>query len=312
MGIIGKSPYMLEIYSFIEKIAPYFSSILITGETGTGKELAAHAIHKLSPEADRPLVICDCVSIPENLFESELFGYTKGAFTGADKDKKGLFEEADGGVIFLDEIGEIPLSVQPKLLRVLENHQFRPLGSNQPKSVDVKIIAATNRDLKACVKSGTFREDLYHRLNKVELVLPPLRERKEDIMLLTRHFLKRLSKKFSKKIKGLSSPVQKMFLKYTWPGNVRELENVLERSAMLTKKDFIDVEDLPAYLQDSIEVPQNIPFINHENLSSMEEMEKEYIQYILKMTNHNMKRTAEILEISRTTLYNKTEKYNIP
>ncbi|MFO7867487.1 MAG: sigma-54 dependent transcriptional regulator [Candidatus Aminicenantes bacterium] len=311
MGMVGKSPYMLEIFSLIEKTAPYFSTILITGETGTGKELVAHAIHKLSPESGKPLVICDCVSIPENLFESELFGYSKGAFTGADQNKQGLFDEADGGIIFLDEIGEIPLSIQPKLLRVLENHQFRPLGANQPKKVNVKVIAATNRDLEACVKSGVFRKDLYHRLNKAELVLPPLRERKEDITLLSRFFVKNLREKFDKKIKGISRQVQKLFMKYSWPGNVRELQNVLERAAMVTKKNFIDVEDLPAYLRDSIDTPRHIPFMNRSNLSSMEELEKEYIQYILKITRHNMKQTAEILKISRTTLYNKTEKYGI-
>jgi DNA-binding NtrC family response regulator len=311
MGIVGKSPYMLEIFSLIDKISHYFSSILISGETGTGKELVAHAIHQLSPESGKPLVICDCVSIPENLFESELFGYTKGAFTGANQNKTGLFDEADDGIIFLDEIGEIPLSIQPKLLRVLENGEFRPLGSNQPRKVNVKVIAATNRDLKASIKNDTFREDLYHRLNKAEIILPPLRERREDINLLTRHFLKQLRKKFDKRVKGTSRQVQKLFMKYSWPGNVRELQNVLERAAMVTKKDFIDLEDLPTYLQDSVDVPRNIPFINRANLSSMEDLEKEYIQYILKITRHNMKRTAEILKISRTTLYNKTEKFGI-
>ncbi|MCK4495999.1 MAG: sigma-54-dependent Fis family transcriptional regulator, partial [Candidatus Aminicenantes bacterium] len=222
-GIIGKSPYMLEIFSLIEKISKYFSSVLVIGETGTGKEMVARAIHNLSQVNNKNLVICDCVSIPENLFESELFGYAKGAFTGAYKDKNGLFEEAHNGIIFLDEIGEIPLSIQAKLLRVLEHHQFRPLGSNKIRNVEIRAIAATSRDLRKDIESGTFRKDLFHRLNKVEIHLPPLRKRPEDIPLLARHFLNHYSKKFSKKIEGVSQEAQKIFLRYEWPGNVREL-----------------------------------------------------------------------------------------
>lgn len=240
-GIIGKNPYMLEIFSLIEKISKYFSSVLVIGETGTGKEMVARAIHNLSQVNNKNLVICDCVSIPENLFESELFGYAKGAFTGAYKDKNGLFEEAHNGIIFLDEIGEIPLSIQAKLLRVLEHHQFRPLGSNKIRNVEIRAIAATSRDLRKDIESGTFRKDLFHRLNKVEIHLPPLRKRPEDIPLLARHFLNHYSKKFSKKIEGVSQEAQKIFLRYEWPGNVRELENVLERASILSKKEFIDI-----------------------------------------------------------------------
>jgi len=183
--------------------------------------MVARAIRELSHTHNKKLVICDCVSIPENLFESELFGYMKGAFTGADKNKKGLFQEADGGIIFLDEIGDIPLSIQAKLLRVLEHHHFRPLGSNQNQKVTVKVIAATSRNLRDCIKKGTFREDLYHRLNKVEIHLPPLRERSEDMPLLVRYFLNRFNHHFDKQIKGISRRVQKLFLQYKWPGNVR-------------------------------------------------------------------------------------------
>jgi DNA-binding NtrC family response regulator len=310
-GVVGKSPYMLEIFSLIEKIAKYFSTVLITGETGTGKEMIASAIHSVSLAKNRRLVICDCVSIPDNLFESELFGYLKGAFTGADRQKKGLFEEAHEGIIFLDEIGEIPLLVQAKLLRILEAHQYRPLGSNQVKKVNVKVIAATNRDLQECVKNGTFREDLYHRLNKVEIHLPPLRDKPEDIPLLVRYFLDGFNKKFSKKIKGISRQVQKLFLKYKWPGNIRELENVLERAAMLCTKDFIDIEDLPQNLQSTFASKDQMPFINKESLSTLDDLEKEYIAYILKLTGNNMRKTAQILNISRTTLYNKLDKYKI-
>lgn len=311
-GMISKNPYMLEIFTLIENIAKHFMSVLITGETGTGKEMVARAIHHLSPTKNKPLVVCDCVSIPENLFESELFGYFKGAFTGADKNKKGLFEEAHEGIIFLDEIGEIPVSIQAKLLRVLENHQFRPLGSNENKTVNVRVIAATSQNLRECIKNSTFREDLFHRLNRVEIHLPPLSERLEDLPLLVRNFLHRSNKKFSKDIKGVSRQAQKLFLKYDWPGNVRELENVLESASLLCKKDFIDIIDLPKYLRDFLPSKSKIPFINRENLSTLESLEKEYISYLLKITNKNLRRTAKMLGISRTTLYNKLSKYHIP
>jgi len=310
--IIGKNPYMLEIFSLIEKVAKHFTSVLITGETGTGKEMVARAIHKLSPNASRKLIICDCVAIPESLFESELFGYMKGAFTGADKNKKGLFEEAHEGIIFLDEIGEIPLSVQAKLLRVLEQHEFRPLGSNETKKVKVRVIAATSRNLREGIQDGTFREDLYHRLNKVEIHLPPLRVRTEDIPLLARFFLNGYSKTFEKELMGISQKVQKLFLKYEWPGNVRELENVLERAAMLAKSHFIDIPDLPQYLQDSLPSLTKIPFLSKDHLSTLDELEKEYIIYLLNLVGNNLKKTAKILNISRTTLYNKLKKYSIP
>ncbi len=311
-GMIGKSPHMLEVFALIDNISRYFTSVLITGETGSGKELVARALHNLSGIGQKKFIICDCVSIPENLFESELFGYVKGAFTGADKDKKGLFEEANGGIIFLDEIGEIPLSVQAKLLRVLEQHQFRPLGSNQNRKVDVKVIAATSRDLRERAQTGSFREDLFHRLNKVEIHLPPLWKRPEDIPLLVRHFLEQYSKKFQKEIRGVSRPVQKLFLHYNWPGNVRELENVLERASMLCTKEFIDISDLPKYLQKISPKQQAVPFLDREHLSTLDEIEKEYITFLLKKTKNNLKSAAKILNISRTTLYNKIKKYNIP
>lgn len=310
-GLISRNPYMLEIFGLIENIAKYFSSALITGETGTGKEVVARALHGLSPYAEKPLVICDCASIPENLFESELFGYKKGAFTGADKDKPGMFDEADGGVIFLDEIAEIPVAVQAKLLRVLENHEFRPLGANETTAVEVRVLAATNRDLAEMVRAGTFREDLFHRLNKVTIDLPPLRERPEDIPLLIRHFLQGASRNFSKNVRGVSREVQKLFLKYGWPGNIRELANVLESAAMLCKKDFVDVANLPKYLRDYIPPQGAIAFAGRGHLSSLDDLEKDYIVYLLKVAKGNMRQTAKILGISRTTLYNKLAKYKI-
>ena len=310
-GLISRNPYMLEIFGLIENIAKYFSSALVTGETGTGKEVVARALHGLSPYGGKPLVICDCASIPENLFESELFGYKKGAFTGADKDKRGMFDEADGGIIFLDEIAEIPVAVQAKLLRVLENHEFRPLGANENTAVHVRVLATTNRDLAEMVRAGTFREDLFHRLNKVTIDLPPLRERLEDIPLLIRHFLQGASRSFSKNVRGVSREVQKIFLKYGWPGNVRELANVLESAAMLCKKDFIDVANLPKYLRDNIPPQGAIAFGGRGHLSSLDDLEKDYIVYLLKVAKGNLRQTAKILGISRTTLYNKLAKYKL-
>jgi len=310
-GLISRNPYMLEIFGTIENIARYFTSVLITGETGTGKEVAARAIHGLSPFRDRGLVICDCASVPENLFESELFGYRKGAFTGADKDKPGMFEEADGGVIFLDEIAEIPVAVQAKLLRVLEAHEFRPLGANDSTRVEVRVLAATNRDLAERVRTGAFREDLFHRLNKVVIELPPLRERLEDIPLLARHFLQGFNRKFGKALRGVSREVQKLFLKYTWPGNIRELANVLESAAMLCKKDFIDVANLPKYLRDFVPPQGALAFAGRDHLSTLDDLERDYIRYLLKVTKGNVRQTAKILGVSRTTLYNKMAKYKI-
>jgi len=310
-GLISRNPTMLEIFSLIENIAKYFSSVLITGETGTGKEVVARAIHGLSPNKDRPLVVCDCASIPENLFESELFGYKKGAFTGADRDKRGLFEEADGGTIFLDEIAEIPVAVQAKLLRVLESREFRPLGANESTAVEVRVLAATNRDLGEAVRTGGFREDLFHRLNKVVIDLPPLRERLEDIPLLVRHFLQGANRNFGKSLRGVSREVQKIFLKYAWPGNVRELANVLESAAMLCKKDFVDVANLPKYLRDYVPPQGALTVSGGGHLSTLSDLEKDYITYLLKVTKGNLRQTAKILSISRTTLYNKLAKYGI-
>jgi transcriptional regulator with PAS, ATPase and Fis domain len=222
-----------------------------------------------------------------------------------------LFEEADGGIIFLDEIAEIPFSIQAKLLRVMENHQFRPLGSNENRDVDVRIIAATNRDLGEAIRSGAFREDLFHRLNRVEIHLPPLRDRPEDIPLLVRHFVQKSASAVSKKLRGASREAQKIFLKYRWPGNVRELENVLESASMVCRKDFIEVLNLPKHLRE-FEAPESpLAFLRKESLSTLEDLEKEYIGHLLKVTGSNLRRTAGILGISRTTLYNKMARYKL-
>lgn len=310
-GMLSRNPYMLEIFGLIENIAKYFTSALITGETGTGKEMVARAIHDLSPFRGKPFVVCDCASIPENLFESELFGYRRGAFTGADKDRAGLFEAAEGGVMFLDEIAEIPPAVQAKLLRVLETREFRALGAAEATRVEVRVLAATNRDLPVMVREGRFREDLFHRLNKVVIELPPLRERPEDIPLLIRHFLQGFNKKFGKNLRGVSREVQKIFLKYNWPGNVRELANVLESAVLLCKKDFLDVANLPKHLRDFVPPQGAMTFVGRQHLSSLDELERDYIRYLLKVTKGNIRQTAKILGISRTTLYNKLEKYKL-
>ncbi|MHB8053842.1 MAG: sigma-54 interaction domain-containing protein [Candidatus Aminicenantales bacterium] len=310
-GIVSRSPAMLEIFSLIERIARHFTSVLLTGETGTGKELMARALFMLSETKSRSFVICDCASIPDTLFESELFGHVRGAFTGADRTKKGLFEEAHDGVIFLDEIGEIPLIVQSKLLRVLENRQLRPIGGNEVKYVNARVIAATNRDLQAMIRKGEFREDLYHRLNRVEIRIPPLRDHIEDVPLLIRYFLDALNKSYGKSIQGVSRDVQKLFLKYAWPGNVRELENALQSAVLVTRKDFVDVPDLPKNVREPAAVRHRAVFVERENLSSLDDLEKEYISYVLAQTKNNLKRSAEILGVSRTTLYNKLAKYGL-
>ncbi len=311
-GLVSRNPAMFEIIGQIESIAKLFTSALVTGETGTGKDLVARAIHGLSDVRNTRMVVCDCASIPESLFESELFGYVRGAFTGADRTKRGMFEEAQGGTIFLDEIGEIPLLVQAKLLRVLENRQFRPLGSNEVCHADVRVIAATNRDLTRAIKAGIFREDLLHRLNRVAIHLPPLRERMDDLPLLIRHFLEILNRAYGKSLKGVSRDVQKLFHRLPWPGNVRELENALQSAAMVTKKDFIDLGDLPKNLREAATAPRRPPVAFGEGLATLDDVEKDYIAYVLKSTAHNLKKAAGILGVSRTTLYNKLAKYDLP
>ncbi len=283
---------MLDLFALVERISRHFSSVLITGETGTGKELLARALFQLSETKARQLVICDCASIPDTLFESELFGHVRGAFTGADRTKKGLFEEAHDGVIFLDEVGEIPLVVQSKLLRVLENRQYRPIGGTEVKYVNVRVIAATNRDLPEMIRKNAFREDLFHRLNRVEVRIPPLRDHMEDIPLLIRHFLDALNKSYGKTIQGVSREVQKLFLKYNWPGNVRELENALQSAVLVTRKDFIDLIDLPKSVREPAAARRRAVFIERENLSSLEDLEKEYISYVLTQTKNNLKRVG--------------------
>jgi len=311
-GIVSKTPHMLDVFSLIERMARYPVSVLITGETGTGKELVARAIHNLSSRQNNKLVICDCTAIPETLFESELFGYLKGAFTGADKTKDGLFQEADGGTIFLDEIGEIPTSIQAKLLRAIEEHQFRPLGSNTNVNVDIQVLSATSRDLREHIEKGTFREDLLHRINTFEIKLPPLKKRKEDIPLLSRHFLEMYNQKYLKTIEGISQRAQKILLRYPWPGNVRELENTIERAVMLCQEKFLDIKDLPVNIREYVQEQETSELTSQASPLKLAELEKRYILDILRRTKNNKQKAAKILGLNRQTLYRKLKRHNIP
>ncbi|MFW6160009.1 MAG: sigma-54 interaction domain-containing protein [Acidobacteriota bacterium] len=310
-GMVGKNPFMLEVFSLIERVAKHQIAVLITGETGTGKELVARAIHELSAQQEKRLVVCDCTAIPDTLFESELFGYSKGAFTGADKAREGLFKEADGGTIFLDEIGEIPVAVQTKLLRVLEEHRFRPLGSSKNIRVNVRVISATSRDLKEDIRKGNFREDLFHRINAVEIKLPPLRQRKEDIPLLFRYFLDKFNHKINKNVLGFSQRAQKVLLNYPWPGNVRELENIIERAIMFCQEKVIDIKDLPDPFRNYLKENESVGYPPDSSVLTLEELEKKHILSVLQKTSNNKQKAAQLLGLSRQALYRKLNKYRI-
>jgi DNA-binding NtrC family response regulator len=300
--IVGRNPRMLDIFAFISRVAPHYKTVTITGETGTGKEIIARALHSLSPCAENPFVACNSGGLVETLVESELFGHKKGAFTGAITDKAGLFEAAGEGTIFLDEIAELPLSIQPRLLRVLQNGEFRPLGSNQTLKAKCRVIAATNKDLAEEVKNRRFREDLFYRLTPLTISLPPLRERKDDIQLLCRFLLDRLNKKIGKNILGLSRPVQAILMSYDWPGNVRELDNVLEQASIVTTESFIRLNDLPPNMKEIQGKKKSEPL-------SLEDVIKIHIETVLTKCDGNKSRAAKVLGISRRALFRKIEKY---
>ena len=304
-GIVGKDPKMQVIYRLIEDIAPTDATVLIEGESGTGKELVARAIHELSPRKDGPFVVINCSAYPATLLESELFGHEKGAFTGAIRQKLGRFEQADGGTVFLDEIGEVPSSAQIKLLRVLQSWKFERLGGEQTLAVNVRILAATNRNLLQEVKRGQFREDLYYRLNVIPMHLPPLRERSNDIPLLARHFLRRFAKEQGKEVRSISPEVMRMLLDYFWPGNVRELENSIEHATVLAKGSRIQASDLPIVIHSAA------VYVKTSQPTSMEEHERKLLQEALEESGWNKKLAASRLGISRNTLYVKLKKYQI-
>jgi len=310
-NIVGNSNRMMDVLSMVSKVAKTDSTVLINGESGTGKELIAKATHLNSRRKNRSFITINCGALPENLQESELFGHVRGAFTGAIKDKRGLFQEANGGTLFLDEIGETALSTQVKLLRFLQDGEIRRVGENEPLYVDVRMIAATNKDLKKLIEEGRFREDLYYRLNVIPIDLPPLRERRDDIPLLANHFLSVYAERTKKNNPSLSPEAMKFLMNYDWPGNVRELENAIERALILAAKNVILPEDLPSGVLESEprtgKEPETLLGVDQ----TLEDLEKKHILMTLDKYVWNQKKASEILGISTTTLWRKLKSYGI-
>jgi DNA-binding NtrC family response regulator len=305
--ILGQSPAMRRVFDKIRRAAPSDSTVLLTGESGTGKELVARAIHLLSPRAGQEFVPVDCSALVETLLESELFGHVKGSFTGALQTKHGLFELANHGTFFFDEISNLSLNIQAKLLRVIQEREFMQVGSQKRIKLDVRIIASSNRDLKEAIKTGAFREDLYYRLSVIPIHLPPLRERTGDIALLADHFLRQYSQKGHREVTGISSQALKFFSDYGWPGNVRELEHTIERIVILEDGAVIQPEHLPSFISQRQGEFQDFSDENY----SLEELEKRYIQFILRRTKGRRQEAARILRINRKTLSHKIEKYRL-
>jgi two-component system response regulator AtoC len=311
-SILAKSPQMVEIFRTISKIADFKTTVLITGESGVGKELVARAIHARSSRKSAPFVAINCGAIPENLLESELFGHKKGAFTDASADRRGLFEEANGGTLLLDEIGELPLNLQVKLLRALQEESIRRLGDAKDIKVDVRIITATHRDLAAEAKAGRFREDLFYRINVLPIGIPPLRARREDINLLLDHFIARNNARLGTRVRGVTSEARKLLLEYAWPGNVRELENTIERAMVLADADILQASDLPERVREALD-PVQVQLASGE-LSikkTTQAIEEILIRRALTKTRGNRTRAAEILEISHRALLYKIKDYKI-
>lgn len=306
--IIGKSPGIKKIHSFIAKVAPTDGTVLILGETGVGKELIAKEIHNLSKRSEKPFVAINCGAIPDTLIESELFGHKKGSFTGAIADKSGLFESANEGTFFMDEIGEMSLSLQVKLLRVLENGEVRRIGENESSHVNVRIISASNKDLWNLVESGKFREDLLFRLNVVQIYIPPLRERREDIPPLIRHLLEIYNNKYEKNIISIADDALSILLNYSYPGNVRELENILQHAVIFSENNTIAKNELPSQVLSS---RQLLTPAQEEEIIKLDDIEKEFIKKALIKYNNNHTGAAKKLGISRSTLWRKIKKYNL-
>jgi len=308
--MVGKSQEIQEIFRLAAKVAPHPTSVLITGASGTGKELLARGIHEAGSRADKPFIAVNCGSIPESLLESELFGYKKGAFTGADRDKKGLFAEADGGTLFLDEIGELPLSMQVKLLRVIQEQEVQPLGAGKPQSINVRLLAATARDLAEEVQQGRFREDLLFRLNVINIHLPPLARRLDDLPYLCTHFLEKLKKTHGVEIQGISPAAMNLLLQYSWPGNVRELENVIERALILAEKNVILPENLPPEFGSKQGSRRLDDYFSGFSIKKAQKiMEKSLISRALEATGGNKSKASELLQISYPSLLQKIKKY---
>ncbi len=305
-SIIGNSPAMRNIFTLISKVANSSSNILITGKSGTGKELIARAIHKGSPRAEAAFIPINCGAIPDTLFESELFGFKKGSFTGATMDKDGVFRAANGGTLFLDEVGEIPIHTQVKLLRAIETKEIKPLGSSTAFQVDVRILSATNKDLRKEIEEGNFREDLYYRLNIIEIHLPSLSERREDIPLLVEHFIRKYNQILKRRVLGVEQETLQILMNYKWKGEVRELENIIERAVLLCESDFITPHDLPPHIQKDlvIEYPDDLK-------TSVKNFERQHILSILHRVNGDKNKCAEILGIGLSSLYRKMDELGI-
>lgn len=302
-SMVGHSAAMLEVFYRIRRVAPHFRTVLLTGQTGVGKELAAQALHKLSPVCTGPFVTCNCSAVVETLAESELFGYVKGAFTGALQDRVGVFEAAKDGTVLLDEVGELSLSLQAKLLRVLQNQEIQRVGSPVARKVNVRVIAATHRDLREMVKNQRFREDLFYRLSIVQIELPSLAQRKEDLPLLERYFIKRFAEQYGKPLRGITRRADVLLARYSWPGNVRELENVLGSACMMTEGDTIDVGDLPEYLRERHEADVSVQAQPGDALLTLEQVERTHTLRVLQSVGGNKVRAAELLGVSRAKLY---------
>jgi two-component system response regulator HydG len=308
-GLLGESAPMRELFDLIARVARSEASVLLSGETGTGKELAARAIHRLSRRAEGAFVAINCAAVPEALLESELFGHARGAFTGAVKEKQGLFLEAAGGTLFLDEVADMPRSLQPKLLRALQERSLRPVGGDAEMSFDARIVAATNRDLEEAVAAGSFRKDLYFRLDVIQLEVPPLRARGNDVLLLAQHFTQRCAARAGRKVTGISSAAAEKLLAYPWPGNVRELENAIERAVALTGFDRLAVQDLPTGIQGCERPGFPAPGDDPAAMVPLEEIERAYILRVIDAVGRNKARAARILGLDRKTLYRKLRKY---
>ncbi len=313
-GIVGDSHPMQTLFTLIRKVAPTDSTVLILGESGTGKELVARAIHTLSERKEEKFMAINCGALPRDLIESELFGHEKGAFSGAHQRKIGLFESADGGSLFLDEIGELPMELQVKLLRALEQREIRRIGSVTDKAVDVRVIAATNRDLKSHVKTGTFREDLYYRLSIVDVHLPPLRDRNEDIPQLVDYFIRHFNQKMNRSVSGITPDALKILMNYSWPGNVRELENVIQRCMVLRETGMLESSDLPDTTHNPTPATRTTGFIAANELTfqkAREAFEHQYLEILLNNNDGNVTRSAIIAGISRRHLQELMKKYGL-
>jgi DNA-binding NtrC family response regulator len=299
-GMIGRSPLMLQLFARIRRVAPHYRTALVTGASGTGKELVAAALHRLSPVSSNRLAVCNCSAVVETLFESEFFGHVRGAFTGAAQDKVGLFEYGHGGTVFLDEIGEIPFEMQSKLLRVLENGEIQRVGSPAVKKVDVRVIAATNRNLQELIAEKKFRDDLYYRLSMVEIELPRLSDRREDLSLLQRFFIEQFAAQYGKPIKGTTPRAQIVLARYSWPGNIRELRSVLGSACMMAEGELIDVRDLPERIHTRAAEAENE---DPNELLPLAEVERRHVLRVLQQVGGNKAQAAKILGINRATVY---------